>query len=117
MATKRRSTPPLPKPPPPTAVDDGPLNEHLQAIVTHAGKDLAAALRANEVQILKDMDRIKDEKSEEGSPTFKIALGITFDLEKLLVTTAVTHSVKTTTKTAHRLGPDDGTPDMFGQDD
>ena len=82
----------------------GISNPLLNACARNGARDLIAAIAENESEILADIQRTLENRESEDDPAkFKITLGITLDLNKSVVDTAFSYSVKKTVKESHTL--------------
>lgn len=79
----------------------------LRAIGDSGAKDLVAALRDNESEILADIQKTAENRESEDDPVkFKVSLGITLDLDKSTIETSFSYSVKKTVKQKHAFSSD-----------
>ena len=92
------------------------MNHILEQLSERGAEDLRSAIEDKEVEIIKAIQHLADEREEKEPLKFSLSLKITADLDKSTVTTAVSYSVKTTVKGVHEIAkPDDdnGTPSLF----
>lgn len=95
------------------------MNHILEQLSERGCEDLRSAVEEKEAEILKAIQHQADERKEQGSEAplkFSLSLKITADLDKSVIETAFSYSVKTTVKGVHEIAkPDDdnGTPSLF----
>ncbi len=98
----------------PTIIIEGIADERLAAVAEHGCRDLVAAIRKHEAQILEDIERLKEEEGEKAK--FKIGLAVTLNLGDNTIDTGTSYSVKLSEKNSHAVKPDDH-PSLFGNED
>lgn len=92
------------------------MNHILKQMAEAGANDLREAIEEKEPEILEAIQKLADERSEtkgEAPLKFKLALSITADLDKSVVETVMSYSVKTTVKGKHEIEQEDTTPSLF----
>ena len=88
-------------------------NPLLNACARNGAQDLVTAIEENESEILADIQRtLENRESEDDAAKFKVSLSITLDLNKSVVETAFSYSVKKTVKEKHAVGEHDEVPEL-----
>ena len=94
------------------------MNHILEQLSKRGSEDLNSAIEEKEAEILKAIQHQADERKEQGSEAplkFSLSLKITADLDKSVIETAFSYSVKTTVKGLHEIKKEDedDTPSLF----
>jgi hypothetical protein len=93
------------------------MNHILKKMAEAGANDLQAAIDEKEVEIIGAIIKADQDREEKEPLKFKLTLSITADLDKSVVETAVSYSVRTTVRGKHEIEAGDQTPELeFGDD-
>lgn len=93
------------------------MNHILKKMAEAGAQDLHSAIDEKELEILTAIKKVATDRDEKEPLKFKLTLSITADLDKSVVETAVSYSVRTTVRGKHEIKAGDQTPELeFGDD-
>ena len=93
------------------------MNHILKKMAEAGADDLRAAIDEKEVEILAAIIKAGQDREGNEPLKLKLALSITADLDKSVVETTVSYSVRTTVRGKHEIEAGDQTPELeFGDD-
>jgi hypothetical protein len=94
------------------------MNHILEKMAEAGANDLARAIDEKEVEILAAIIKAGQDREGNEPLKFKLSLSITADLDKSVVETAVSYSVRTTVRGKHEIEVGDQTPELeFGDEE
>jgi hypothetical protein len=93
------------------------MNHILDKMAEAGANDLRDAIEDKETEILAAIIKAGQDREGNEPLKFKLSLSITADLDKSVVETAVSYSVRTTVRGKHEIEAGDETPELdFGDD-